>query len=75
VTHLPIGQTIKLQECRKTLEHTLSALDRLGAGIAAIHVNAAIEQLTSNLEIIEKARIGSFDQSIFQPSGRTEVTH
>lgn len=36
------------------LEEELRELDRLGAGIAAIHVNAAIEQLRSNLETMNK---------------------
>lgn len=32
---------------------TLDRLDRLGAGIAAIHVNAAIEQLSENIGVVE----------------------
>lgn len=59
--NLTIGETIELQECRRVLEDTLKTLDHLGAGIAAIHVNAAIEQLTSNLETIEKARLKSLN--------------
>lgn len=35
-----------------TLEGELRELDRIGAGIAAIHVNAAIEQLRTNLKIV-----------------------
>ena len=34
------------------LEGELRKLDRIGAGLAAIHVNAAIEQLRVNLRIV-----------------------
>ncbi|MEP0392515.1 MAG: hypothetical protein ABJ205_07420 [Erythrobacter sp.] len=40
-----------IQDCRRDLEAVLKILDTVGAGIAAIHVNAAIEQLKKNLAI------------------------
>ncbi|WP_108790843.1 hypothetical protein [Erythrobacter sp. Alg231-14] len=52
--NLTIGETLELQDCRRALERTLDRLDHLGAGLAAIHVNAAIEQLNGNLEAIVK---------------------
>ena len=73
--HLTIGETIELQECRKVLEGVLASLDHLGAGIAAIHVNAAIEQLASNLETIELARQKSLGANQFSRNGRSQVTH
>lgn len=41
-----------LQYCQRELEGVLAVLDAAGAGIAAIHVNAAIEQLKRNLEAL-----------------------
>lgn len=43
------------------LEAVLARLDQLGAGIAAIHVDAAISQLKNNLEIVveDDPRAGS----------------
>lgn len=38
-----------IQHCKQELESVLHILDHAGAGIAAIHVNAAIEQLKKNL--------------------------
>ncbi len=35
-----------------TLETVLDRLDRIGAGIAAIHVDAAINQLKNNLDVV-----------------------
>lgn len=42
-----------LGHCKRELEVALGMLDAVGAGIAAIHVNAAIEQIKSNLAAIE----------------------
>lgn len=42
-----------LKYCRRELEGVLELLDAAGAGIAAIHVNAAIEQLKKNLNAVE----------------------
>lgn len=41
-----------LDHCKRELEGVLGILDTVGAGIAAIHVNAAIEQIKSNLGAI-----------------------
>ena len=38
-----------IDHCKRELEAVLKVLDTVGAGIAAIHVNAAIEQLKKNL--------------------------
>ncbi|KEO91351.1 hypothetical protein EH31_01415 [Erythrobacter longus] len=38
-----------IEHCKQELEAVLQILDHAGAGIAAIHVNAAIEQLKRNL--------------------------
>lgn len=42
----------EIQSILFVLEGELKRLDHAGAGIAAIHVNAAIEQLRSNLTVI-----------------------
>lgn len=42
-----------LKYCKRELEGVLELLDTAGAGIAAIHVNAAIEQLKKNLMSLE----------------------
>ncbi|UAB77097.1 hypothetical protein INR77_09655 [Erythrobacter sp. SCSIO 43205] len=41
-----------LKQSKLALEDILVTLDRAGAGIAAIHVNAAIEQLKKNLSSV-----------------------
>lgn len=41
-----------IDHCKQQLEAVLRVLDSVGAGIAAIHVNAAIEQLTKNLSAV-----------------------
>lgn len=51
---------LELSDCERVLEMTLCRLDRLGAGIAAIHVDAAIQQLRENIRLIEEAE-GQFD--------------
>ncbi|TRD09912.1 hypothetical protein FGU71_12965 [Erythrobacter insulae] len=43
------------------LEEQLRELDKIGAGIAAVHVNAAIEQLHSNLAIVNDNDPNPFD--------------
>ena len=42
-----------MQESLVALDRVLETLDRIGAGIAAIHVDAAIDQLRNNLEVCE----------------------
>lgn len=41
-----------IDHCKRELEAVLKVLDTVGAGIAAIHVNAAIEQLKKNLAAV-----------------------
>ena len=48
VTQTELAEQLELQECERQLEQVLRRLDQVGAGIAAIHVNAAIEQLKAN---------------------------
>lgn len=47
-----------------TLERQLIKLDAMGAGIAAIQVNAAIEQLRTNIEVVNDAAAGPFDPTL-----------
>ena len=50
--HITTREVDDLRQCERTLEQVLAALDSAGAGIAAIHVNAAIEQLKKNLAVV-----------------------
>ncbi|WP_298333460.1 hypothetical protein [uncultured Erythrobacter sp.] len=45
----------ELESCKRSLQGVLVTLDTAGAGIAAIHVNAAIEQLDSNLRALRSS--------------------
>ena len=47
-----MDEMIELKDCLLKLESALETLDRVGAGIAAIHVDAAIEQLQGNIDIV-----------------------
>ena len=47
------NEVADLKDAQRTLEQILATLDHAGAGIAAIHVNAAIEQLKKNLRAID----------------------
>ena len=51
--HISISELGELQESLVALDKVLETLDRIGAGLAAIHVDAAIDQLRNNLEICE----------------------
>ena len=51
--HISIRELGELQESLVALDRVLETLDRIGAGIAAIHVDAAIDQLRNNLELCE----------------------
>ena len=58
-----IEELAELARCRSELEDVLDRLDELGAGIAAIHVDAAIAQLQANIEVgSEKAEVGVLDE-------------
>ncbi len=50
--HMKTHEVEDLRQCQRTLERVLASLDTAGAGIAAIHVNAAIEQLKKNLSVV-----------------------
>lgn len=50
--HMTTHEVDDLRHCQRTLERVLASLDTAGAGIAAIHVNAAIEQLKKNLSVV-----------------------
>ena len=45
-----IDDLAEMARCRSELEDVLQRLDAIGAGIAAIHVDAAIAQLRGNIE-------------------------
>ena len=50
--HMTTNEVVDLKQCQHALERVLVSLDTAGAGIAAIHVNAAIEQLKRNMAVI-----------------------
>lgn len=60
----PLTQAREIQAIIFVLEGELERLDHLGAGIAAIHVNAAIEQLRTNLSIVNDNSLSQFDPSL-----------
>ena len=60
--HLPAAN--QLYSVIIALEGVLEKLDQFGAGIAAVHVNAAIEQLRSNLAIVNDNEARAFDISM-----------
>jgi hypothetical protein len=64
MANMPLPEAHELHEITVALEIYLAKLDELGAGIAAIHVNAAIEQLRTNLEYVVKKGAGSFDPDL-----------
>ena len=51
--HISIRELGELQESLAALDKVLETLDRIGAVIAAIHVDAAIDQLRNNLDLCE----------------------
>lgn len=53
--HVTIDELEDLRSSIFTLEAVLETLDQIGAGIAAIHVDAAINQLKNNLEVIGRS--------------------
>lgn len=50
--YMTTNEVVDLKQCQHALERVLVSLDTVGAGIAAIHVNAAIEQLKRNMAVI-----------------------
>lgn len=51
MVYITSDELAELQECVSSLKTILARLDRIGAGIAAIHVDAAIEQLANNINV------------------------
>jgi hypothetical protein len=54
-----------LKYCLRELEGVLTLLDKAGAGIAAIHVNAAIEQLKKNLQAVATGGNDAYGAALF----------
>ena len=68
-----IGTTIELDDVARILGECLTRLDAVGAGIAAIHVNAAVEDLAGLREYAfgeppectgDMSRFASFDPDL-----------
>ncbi|WP_299192453.1 hypothetical protein [uncultured Erythrobacter sp.] len=57
------------------LEDVLSKLDAIGAGIAAIHVDAAIEQLRGNLASAEVQTSNECDFDAGSTYARMRIVH
>lgn len=57
-------QPHELRDIIRILEEQLEKLDIIGAGLAAIHVNAAIEQLRVNLSALNEHGFGTFDPNL-----------
>lgn len=49
--HVTNDELVRLKSSLASLESVLHTLDEVGAGIAAIHVDAAINQLRGNIEV------------------------
>ena len=69
------SEMLELDECRRNLQNVLRRLDDIGAGIAAIHVNAAIEQLQKNLNTVESTRLDSYDPELISVAELLRTTH
>ena len=63
-----MGDFAELKHSLAALEDILCRLDRIGAGIAAIHVDAAINQLKNNMEVIAEDRLNVADDTAPCPS-------
>lgn len=50
--HVTTEELAKLRLSLASLEIVLKTLDEVGAGIAAIHVDAAINQLRGNIDVV-----------------------
>ncbi|BDI61067.1 hypothetical protein [Qipengyuania nanhaisediminis] len=61
--NLGIEELGELMDCSSALEEVLRRLDVVGAGLAAIHVDAAIHQLRANLDATITTMSGTGDQS------------
>lgn len=61
---LSMNDMVELQKCSDSLEVVLLTLDSVGAGIAAIHVDAAITQLRGNIDLAIEQSASKFDPSL-----------
>ena len=62
--------------CRSALEDVLERLDKIGAGLAAIHVDAAIMHLGNNLDAeLEKSEVGVLDEALPRPYALPQTRH
>ncbi len=75
MTDFKVTETLELQECQRILEHALRQLDQVGAGIAAIHVNAAIEQIKTNIATIKDCAESDFESVLIGASDAPRITH
>ncbi|MBV7259927.1 hypothetical protein [Erythrobacter crassostreae] len=64
MAQMPLPKAHELFSIIQTLEQQLKRLDEIGSGIGAVHVNAAIEQLQSNLAVVNDNDLGSFDPAL-----------
>nr|WP_298927689.1 hypothetical protein [uncultured Erythrobacter sp.] len=60
----PLPKAHELYSVIQSLEIQLKRLDEIGSGLAAVHVNAAIEQLHANLAIVNDNDHGAFDPAL-----------
>ena len=61
--------------CMDDLEDVLTKLDAIGAGIAAIHVDAAIEHLRGNLHTAEAQVSNDCDFEVDSTYARMRIVH
>lgn len=71
------GDRLELSDCQRVLEITLLRLDSVGAGIAAIHVDAAIQQLKQNLQTIDSGltEVADYDPDLICAFEVPRITH
>ncbi len=75
VTDFKVTETLELQECQRVLECALRQLDQVGAGIAAIHVNAAIEQLKTNIAQVKGSAENNLEPMLNYASDSPRIVH
>jgi len=65
--HMTTCEVHDLEHCQSVLERVLATLDATGAGIAAIHVDAAIEQIKRNILLAKSNGVDLEGTSFFIP--------
>lgn len=65
--HITTCEVDDLKHCQEALERVLAMLDTAGAGIAAIHVDAAIEQLKKNILLANADSVSVEDTAFYVP--------